>query len=168
MRFHPSQFEEWVSHSVSHLGNSLPQKAICTFCDDTDGVFESNGDTLLNWRERMLHIRSHLQDLEPFEHIRPDYWVIKHMWENRLISREDFEHALKGTERPPCENLYPLDYERPEARLQKERDLQQPVDLAEEKKHMRKETRKRKSKGRTHGLSHSHPSRRAHIQIWST
>jgi hypothetical protein len=155
LRFNPADFEAWISHTASHFGGSLPKKAMCTFCDDDDAVFQSDGDDATNWYDRMVHIGGHLENLTPSEHIRPDFWVIEHLWNKGLISREDYDHALKGTERPACKNTYPLDYELPETHIKKERELQQFHDLAKEDRRRRSEMKKGKSR-HNNGYSNSH------------
>jgi hypothetical protein len=152
LRFDPSEFEAWISHSISHLGVSLPRKAICTFCDDDEAVFESDDDPFMNWRARMLHIGEHFQDFTPYERMRPDYWVIEHMWENRVISAEDYTYAKKHTERPHLAHTYSLNYETPAMLAKKEKVEQQPHDLGKEKRRMERES---KQKG-THKSSRSH------------
>lgn len=157
LRFDPADFEVWISHTASHFGGGfLPTTAVCTFCDEDQATFHSNGDDAMNWRERMIHIGSHLEALIPSEHIRPDFWVIEHMWEHRLISPEDYAYALKGTERPRCDNTYPLDYETPDMLEKKEKALQEPYDMRNE------ERQRRKGKGQeTHEISHPHRHRKS-------
>ena len=149
LRFNPADFEAWISHSASHLGVSPPRKAICTFCDDDEAVFESHGDAFLTWRERMLHIGSHLANLTPYEHMRPDYGVIEHMWENGLISAEDYAYAKEHTERPYLDHAHSLDYQTPAMLNQKEKELQQRHNLDNEKRLMKKEAKREGKKGKS-------------------
>jgi hypothetical protein len=143
LRFSPAHLEAWISHSESHFSNApLPSTAICTFCDE--GTFRNHSDVVTNWRNRMLHIHEHLESFTPADYMRPDFWVIEHMGKYGLISPEDFLHAVKGTERPYCEDLYPLDYEMPEDSRKKEKDLQQPLDLQRENRRLKQESRKGK------------------------
>lgn len=153
MRFYQAQVEAWISHSESHFFNfPPPPKAICVFCDD---VFESHGNNGLNWRERMLHILDHLENLQPGESMRPDFWVIEYMWEKQLISPKDYEDAKEYTERPHCDNLVSLDWETPDMVMRKERNSQESHDLRSERRQMRREA----AEGVTH--PHSRP-RKSH------
>jgi hypothetical protein len=96
--------EAWLAHSLSHFGDvGPPAKAICTFCDVQTGSFEDSVDPNMNWRARMWHIRGHF--IEGETRLRPDFWVIKHMWKNGLISPGDYADIIQYTERPYCENL---------------------------------------------------------------
>lgn len=160
LRFHPTDFEAWISHAASHLGGSFPTTVICTFCD-TDEASWSNGDAAMNWRERMLHIGSHLETFASSETIRPDYFVIEHMREHGLISGEDYDHALKGTERPHCAYLYSLDYEPQDMEMRRERALQQPHNMRSEDKQRRKEKKNGKSK-ETYQTPSSHRPQKSH------
>jgi hypothetical protein len=154
MRFDPADFEAWITHAASHFNGSLPTTAICTFCDDDQAIFRSTGDVEMNWRERMLHIGGHLEALIPSEHIRPDFWVIEHMRDHRLISLEDYAHAIKWTERPHCGDTYSLDYETPEMIEKKKRELRVPDDMRGEERQRRKDKDRK-----THEHSHSHRHR---------
>jgi hypothetical protein len=158
LRFNPADVELWISHSASHFVNApLPSTTTCTFCDEA--TFRSHGDAMTNWRERMLHIFDHLAEFTPSEHMRPDFWVIEHMEKFRLISPEDHTHALQGTERPHCDNLYPLGYETPDMLNKKERDSQERHDVRKEDRQRRKEGRNGKS---TNTPSSSHRSRKSY------
>ena len=144
VRLSPAHLEEWISHSLSHFVDApLPSTAICTFCDEA--TFQSQGDAEINWRNRMLHIHEHLEDLTPSTNMRPDYWVIEHLQKHELISQEDHTHAVQGTERPLCDNLYSLNYELPEMLRAREKALQQPHDMGKEKRQMKRELKKEKS-----------------------
>ena len=138
LRFHPVHFEAWVSHTASHFDGSLPRKAICPFCDHADGIFRNNGDDMANWRQHMIHVAAHLEELTPSKYIRPDFEVIEHMREHGLISKDDYAYALKGTERPYCANTYPLDYELPGMQEKEQRELQAPYDMRNEERQRRR------------------------------
>ncbi|KUJ09341.1 uncharacterized protein LY89DRAFT_537489, partial [Mollisia scopiformis] len=64
--------------------------------------------------------------------MRPDYWLIDHLWTNGLLSIEVYQHAIKYNERPPCTELVPLGYETKTMSYKRERSLQQLYDLAKE------------------------------------
>jgi hypothetical protein len=155
IQFPPGQFESWISHTLSHFGvgaggDKLPPKAICTFCDDRDGVFENYRDPLANWRQRMLHIGAHYAGGMQYEQLRPDYFVIDYMWQNALLSCEDYELARKYTERKHCDGLVAVGHKTKEMRRKEERSLEDRHNLDQEKRQMKREkvSGKEKEKGK--------------------
>ena len=101
LRFQPSDVEAWIRHSISHFTAfhiRPPPRAICTFCDESDGVFENKRDLESNWRKRMRHIAGHFARLQPQEQLRPDFGVVEHV--RKFISVEDYERAQRYSERP--------------------------------------------------------------------
>jgi hypothetical protein len=101
----------------------------------------------------MLHIGGHFRELTPETALRPDFFVIQHMRAYGLISQEDYESAMKFTERPSgCDGLVPLGYKTPRMLMKQEKDLQKSHDLGKEDRQRKREKR---SKGRaTHRSSH--------------
>jgi hypothetical protein len=145
LRFHPEEFEAWISHSASHfVGVSPPSYTICTFCDSSTGCFRSQGDPHSNWRRRMIHIGSHFQNLEGERGLRPDFWVIQYMWSNGLLSEDDFAIAMGYSERPRCDGIVPYGQETPEMSIKKEKESWQPYNLDKEQRQ-----RKRNNGNRT-------------------
>lgn len=142
LRFHPTQFEAWITHTASHFNGKLPPKAMCVFCDDNNSTFDDQKDLQLNWRKRMVHIGGHLQDLRPAESLRPDYFVLDHMRANGLVSVEDYNHAMTYTERPHCNGLVPLGYRTREMKCKIENGLREFHDLQKEDRHRRRLMRK--------------------------
>ncbi|TAQ84092.1 hypothetical protein B7494_g7576, partial [Chlorociboria aeruginascens] len=143
VRLHPTNFEAWISHSVSHFGGHPPPSySICIFCDKE--VFENPSDPSLSWRERMIHIGGHLADPALVQRARPDFWVIEYVYDHGLISPEDYQHAKGYTERPFCPNLVPPGYRTPEMIRKKEKELQIHDDLQMEERQRRKANHKGK------------------------
>lgn len=99
--FRPEEYGAWVTHSLSHFERAgPPPKVICTFCDDDEATFETNGDRALNWRTRMFHVAEHFENGKTYDDLRPDFFVVEHMRKNGLLSEEDFKLAMEFTERP--------------------------------------------------------------------
>lgn len=104
--FLPDNIEDWIAHSATHfVGGSPPQIAVCTFCDSREGTFQSDGDPIMNWRKRMIHIGSHFRDLAVGHHLRPDFYVVEHMKTLGRISDERYDELMGFTERPKCDGL---------------------------------------------------------------
>ena len=167
VRFHPEEFEEFYRHSLSHFGHHPPPGyAICIFCDDREGRFESRNDRYLNWRKRMIHIHAHFQELARGS--RPDHFLLDYMLAKKLISRKDFDSAMQFTERPHVDGLVPLGFEIPEKTMKREKDLEEHHDLRKEKREMKREYKKNYKKEKAkeaQSVSHRHRvSQRAHVK----
>ncbi|KAH7351076.1 hypothetical protein BKA65DRAFT_250700 [Rhexocercosporidium sp. MPI-PUGE-AT-0058] len=137
--FHPERFEEWVQHGASHfMETAPPPTTVCIFCDGT--VFQ-------NYRDRMIHIGSHYQDNATLQHSRPDYFVIKQLYQGQLLSKEDYDFYMEYTERPLCANLVEYGFKTPEAEA---RERQDEPRLRHEfgNKLVREERRIRRDKGK--------------------
>jgi hypothetical protein len=157
LRFHATQYDAWVTHSMSHFcKRPPPPKVVCTICDKGDDVcFERNGDARSNWRERMNHISEHFERRDVRDHTRPDYFVIKYMKSHNLISKEDYEYAMQFTERPGIDGLLPLGS--PIPGHHPKRDVkQEQYDLVKERRKMKELSWKRKTgqSKQTYGNSH--------------
>ncbi|KAF4631778.1 hypothetical protein G7Y89_g6351 [Cudoniella acicularis] len=152
IRFHPEYFESWIEHSLSHFGNNPPpSKAICTFCDrEFDCALNpDDDDPFSNWRDRMMHIGGHFYNRRQLgaDHPRPDYFLLDHMRNIGILSVKDYEDLVQYTERPYCDNLYPLGFVPPETKERKDREIResrQIHDLGKERRQMKRE----RSKGR--------------------
>ncbi|KAF8856423.1 hypothetical protein BDZ45DRAFT_476350 [Acephala macrosclerotiorum] len=121
--FRPDEYESWVTHSFSHFERAgPPPKAICTFCDDDEAIFETNGDKVLNWRTRMYHVAEHFENGQTYEDLRPDFFVVEHMRENGLLSEEDFKFAMHITERPKCDGWLSGGFKVPKIRKKDQRN----------------------------------------------
>jgi hypothetical protein len=146
LSFHPTQFEEWITHTASHFNGKLPPKAVCIFCDDSHSIFDDQNDLQLNWRKRMIHIGGHLQDFKSTESARPDYFVLDHMRAHGLVSAEDYNHAMTYTERPHCDGLVTLGYRTREMKWKTENGQRRIHDLEKEDRLTRREKQKVKGK----------------------
>jgi len=111
LHFAPPDSDYWIEHSISHFTPSPPPpESKCLFCNAHP--FKSHTNPLSAWRNRMLHIEQHLQNLQPNELERPDFLTIDYMWQQNLISSEDYASVIKYTERPTYPGrLVPNDYQ---------------------------------------------------------
>ncbi|TVY26634.1 hypothetical protein LHYA1_G004107 [Lachnellula hyalina] len=158
MRFYPGDFEAWISHSISHFGEHPPPlRTICTFCDQEFDCTHNPSDAWRTWKDRMVHIGAHFgeyrQEGVEVNHGKPDFWTLEYMSTKHLITAGDYAHAIRYSQRPPCDNLYPLDYKTPEMQAREERNSHASYDLRKENRNRRKEER---GSGRRKGMSKTH------------
>ncbi|KAF8858791.1 hypothetical protein BDZ45DRAFT_590678, partial [Acephala macrosclerotiorum] len=110
--FTPANYAHWFEHELSHFQGTFPSKAICPFCDEEDAIFlQAIENPHAHWANRMHHISEHFANGDKFEHHRPDFWVIEHIWKTGLLNDEDYRNAMSFTERPECDGLVPHGYE---------------------------------------------------------
>ncbi|KAK4242082.1 hypothetical protein C8A03DRAFT_11636 [Achaetomium macrosporum] len=134
----------WIEHHAAHLNDLFPQRLMCWFCDDVKFVAEKPADGLANFVQRMQHIRGHIWDDHSLtsERTRPDFHIIKHLYDNGLLSEERYNWAMAYDESPyqlPGSHSHPSPAQRPKKTTIIERG--QPHDLQKEKREQR---RKRK------------------------
>lgn len=148
IRFSPEYFESWIDHSISHMGDRLPTRTVCTFCDKEFDCSVNQEQPIVNWRERMAHIGEHFYENRQLnreretEHSRPDFHVLDHMKRAGLLSDEDYDDAIAYTERPkyPGSELRPPGFKCPEnrareeARVRVDRTMRAHHDLAREER----------------------------------
>ena len=105
----------------------------------------------------MVHIGAHFgeyrQEGVEVNHGNPDFWTLEYMSTKHLITTGDYAHAIRYSQRPPCDNLYPLDYKTPEMQAREERNSHASYDLRKENRNRRKEER---GSGRRKGMSKTH------------
>ncbi|CZR62943.1 uncharacterized protein PAC_12840 [Phialocephala subalpina] len=145
VRFLPSRYADWFAHSLSHFLGNLPRKAVCWFCDEKDGVFEAHGSLISSWADRMHHISVHLEAGLSIEYMRPDYWLMKHLWSNGLLDVDTYENATRYNERPACSGLLSFEDETDDMIQKKEKSLQRYDDLVKESRLLRVHDRKGKA-----------------------
>jgi hypothetical protein len=139
------QFEDWYDHSLSHFGSHRPPKhTICIFCTAT---FESE-NRLDSWRDRMEHIADHfIEDGLRIESSLPDFNVVKYFRKKGLISQRDYDHAIEGSERPPCDGLHPYGWIPDDRREQQEADARRENSIpVKESRHRHRDGSKSKHK----------------------
>ncbi|KAI1506526.1 hypothetical protein F5X99DRAFT_5925 [Biscogniauxia marginata] len=123
--FQPDDTDSWIEHIINdHLGQQLPVKVLCLFCDDF--IFEVKPrDHRTNLREnfktRMRHIRDHIvHEGQTVHGIRPDYYMLEHLHEHRLISGREYIRAKRWCEKPSFDGIRPPDFVPPERQREQE------------------------------------------------
>jgi len=117
--FHSDQSEHWYQHSLSHFGEHRPPKhALCVFCDTPF----NDDDPYACWRRRMAHTAGHHRADEQYE--KPDFSLLRYMWEKKLLRDEDYKSAIAITEKPNLEGLIMSsnDLPQPQKRYNREDD----------------------------------------------
>lgn len=143
--FDPPEKEHWISHAITHFNTfSPPRKAVCIFCDD---IFRIQTDARSMWRERLMHIASHYENLEQHGTSRPDYFLLDYLKDTKLLSIEDYKYAIQFSERPQVDGLVKYGHKTTEMKMKEERSGHEPHDLEKEKRQIRKERKKGKGKG---------------------
>ena len=102
----------------------------------------------------MVHIGAHFREYRRADggevnHGYPDFWTLEHMYTNGLMSADDYAHATRYSQRPHCDNLYPLGYKTPEMRASEERNSHASYDLGKENRQRRRE--RERGSGRNKG-----------------
>ncbi|KAI0107829.1 hypothetical protein GGR51DRAFT_559163 [Nemania sp. FL0031] len=108
--FPVNDVEGWIEHIVSdHLHGRLPSICRCWYCDDI--IFDSQraGGPLINFQQRMWHIRSHILDGLTVHDIRPDYYLAEHLRHYRLIPEHVYHSVRRYTEVSLPTGTGPLD-----------------------------------------------------------
>jgi hypothetical protein len=81
----------WRSHNISHFGPAgPPNHTICMFCDE----FRTDGDPQTCWEEFFVHTYDHLIGGRKIDNSRPTFRVLKYMYENGCILKEDYDHCI--------------------------------------------------------------------------
>ncbi|KAH8811753.1 hypothetical protein F5884DRAFT_855091 [Xylogone sp. PMI_703] len=144
LRFGANDVEHWIQHSVTHFHSyGPPPKSICSFCDNMNDRFDSaiDGTPQENWRNRMLHIRAHYALGELHENSRPDFFVLDYMMRIGAITLDDYQHAIKYSERPYVDGLVDPDFESPlQKQVKRKQELRERVmhNLDKEKRQRRR------------------------------
>ncbi|KAL2759374.1 hypothetical protein ACRALDRAFT_1067789 [Sodiomyces alcalophilus JCM 7366] len=156
---------QYIEHIASHhLRHSFPPRCSCWWCDDF--VFDADhpttgGDRRRNFANRMAHIRDHVSDTalaaaEGSNHVaalhrarRPDFWMLEHLWNERLIDARAFEAERSIREAPCPDGIYPAGWrpDVPERVTGVEDDLE-----GEERRRRRQERRQRGGRRGTLGV----------------
>jgi len=141
-RFHPDNYHDYVLHSISHFQNHPPPtKSLCIFCDECDAEFENVRDPEAAWQERMAHISNHLQGQIRFAKMRPDFFVIDYMGDNKLLDPKDYTKYKRFTERSRpqrCPHLLPAGTKLEEVKRKEEKKMEERHDLEKERRIMMK------------------------------
>lgn len=82
----------------------------------------------------MMHISEHYGNRALREFSRVDFFLIEYLRKKRLISVEDYKWAVRFTETPYCDGLVDLNYSTPVISTQRDKNLEQIVDLEKEER----------------------------------
>lgn len=103
----------WISHHIEHFHGSYPRRFVCWFCNRGAFVVPNTQSARATFEDRMQHIRWHILDQCDLssEQMRPDFYVVTHLHDNRLIDDLTFNHAITYSElpekyRPPNSHSY--------------------------------------------------------------
>jgi len=89
----------------------------------------------------MLHIEEHLRNPTPTDSVRPDFFLVDHLFDINVINQEEYEHMREYSERPLLEGVSPLGSTIPQVDKQEHPWIEH--NLAKERREMRRErTRK--------------------------
>ncbi|KAK8044204.1 hypothetical protein PG993_004228 [Apiospora rasikravindrae] len=125
--FGPDETDFWQWHILTlHLQDNPPPHCICWFCDrEFSSSKDHDGNVEENFRLRLEHIRDHIVHQERFqaEHMRPDYFLLEHMYRNGLLERVPYQLECNYTERPATSGIVGYNYTPPERRRAKELEL---------------------------------------------
>lgn len=148
--------QSWIYHHIAHLGGGdrYPAKSTCWFCDDVRFTASRPVDTYTKFWERMEHIHSHIMhdDRLTSRDVRPDFYVLKHLYETGLISEETYHYAMNYEELPRSLRLPESSAAAPSSSYRQAGPLDrgQPYDHQKEERRERRhkrELKKEKSNG---------------------
>ena len=92
----------WIDHHVAHFGHKLPSRLVCWFCDHSPFESIHSADRQSNFEERMIHIRDHIvDDFRACDTMRPDFFVIKHLYKYGRLDHQTYLDAVRYSELPP-------------------------------------------------------------------
>lgn len=145
--FELDRTDAWIDHIITrHLRNRLPARAICWFCDtwtydDTGINFHNN--RRLAFKYRMEHIRSHINAGKTVNDIRPDFHMLDHLYNHKLISEVDFNRYRKRYHdlpfpREQMRGIYRPGFVPPEKYREQELENRIEIDLAKEDRDRRR------------------------------
>ncbi|KAJ9141972.1 hypothetical protein NKR23_g7571 [Pleurostoma richardsiae] len=102
VRFSAEDVERWIEHIAGHMHHRFPEHTMCWFCDDFEfPASEFLGDTRDAFSKRMCHIRDHLvEEGRKVTDIRPDFPLLKHLYEQGIVTEEEYQYYTSFTENP--------------------------------------------------------------------
>ena len=130
----------WIRHHAQHLKDRFPSELVCWFCDDHPHFIAGRtAERRSNFEDRMQHIREHIySDYMRENAMRPDFYLLNHMYKHGQLNQEMYEYAMAYTEVPEVLRL-PADDETPRT---SQPGAVQYHDLAKEERHHRRKQKK--------------------------
>jgi hypothetical protein len=104
----------WIRHHLQHLGEEVPRRMVCWFCDDHPpfkwSANTKHGDPFSEskavFEERMQHIRQHIfDDWQTIEAQRPDFHMVQHLYKHGRLDRNVYDAAMSYSELPAAYRL---------------------------------------------------------------
>lgn len=103
-RFRLSEIRAWLNHvQGAHLRGHLPDETWCWFCDATFKTpLRRDAERETCFYQRISHIVGHLTNDTNVDHlrVRPDFPLLDHLAEHKLITQEAFDRAKNYSEVP--------------------------------------------------------------------
>ncbi|KAI1428115.1 hypothetical protein F5Y12DRAFT_711430 [Xylaria sp. FL1777] len=126
--------DDWIEHTVSdHLKGNIPSKCVCWFCDDVVFCSDNDLDPRTSFNRRMWHIREHiLEGMNSELDMRPDYYLLDHVYRHKLISTDVYNVFRRYSEIPKPDHIRSFDFVLPEAERYDEISNRIIVDQAKE------------------------------------
>jgi hypothetical protein len=144
--FQPGEFEVWEDHIVrQHLRYQIPDRCICWFCDQEFSSEEHNVDVRYNFFRRLEHIREHIiHDVRSVRHMRPDYFLLEHMYRNSLLPEAHYQQECERSEGPSTAGIVKHNFKPPERQREEELSLRVIHDNRKEEHLRRRERHERR------------------------
>jgi hypothetical protein len=129
----------WIQHHARHLGDQFPSELVCWFCDDHPHFkAKRTAERRANFEDRMGHIRGHIfSDWEDKSKVRPDFFLLSHMYKHGRLDEETYQYVMKYSE-------VPRPYQWPggdEPRSSRSDAVQ--IDIEKEERHRRRANKKK-------------------------
>ncbi|KAL2021557.1 hypothetical protein VTK56DRAFT_7056 [Thermocarpiscus australiensis] len=106
-RFRLDDEAGWIQHHIRHLRDRFPQQLMCWFCDHVRFIAEHPAEGFATFELRMQHIRGHILDDHRLssEVMRPDFYVVEHLYQRGMLSESMYRHAMSFDETPEAYRL---------------------------------------------------------------
>ncbi|KAK8087017.1 hypothetical protein PG994_001991 [Apiospora phragmitis] len=141
--FGPEETDFWEYHiGLEHLQYNLPPRCICWFCDQEFSSEDHDGDRNHNFHLRLDHISDHIiHEGLGAQQMRPDYFLLEHMYRNGLLEAPHYQRECRYTEGPTASGIVEYNYTPPERRRARELESRVYHDNDKEERHRRRRTR---------------------------
>ncbi|KAI1127226.1 hypothetical protein F5Y10DRAFT_266299 [Nemania abortiva] len=138
--------DNWIEHIISHhLEGYLPAECVCWFCDEFVFRSRNDSDRWMNFERRMRHISNHItEDGYTVHDIRPDFYMLDHIYKHNLIDTTVYTASRRYTEVPEPRELRSFDFISPKARRQDQISKIVAIEQAKEDRIRRRRVTNRK------------------------